>query len=339
VSEHPPLSYKDAGVDVEAGERFVDRIRAAIDATRTSGVLGAVGGFGGLFAPDLRGMSEPVLVASADGVGTKLKLAFATGSHASVGGDLVRHCANDVAVLGARGLFFLDYLATGRLAPDVLARLVEGMAGACRDERIALLGGETAEMPGFYADGEYDCAGFLVGLADRSRLVDGSAIRPGDRLAGFPSSGLHTNGYSLARRVVEATPSLALDARPGELSGASVAEALLAPHLSYTGEIRRLLDDPAARARGFAHITGGGIAGNLKRILPPGVDARVHAGAWPEPAIFDLLRRAGGLAEEDMRRAFNLGIGLVAVVGGAAPGAVEIGEVVEGTGRVVWVES
>jgi phosphoribosylformylglycinamidine cyclo-ligase len=336
VSEPRPISYKESGVDVEAGERFVDRIRAAVDGTRTPGVVGAVGGFGGLFAPDLAGMREPVLVASADGVGTKLKLAFATGSHASVGGDLVRHCCNDVAVLGARPLFFLDYLATGRLAPDVLAGLVEGMASACRDEGVALLGGETAEMPGFYADGEYDCAGFVVGIADRTRLVDGSRIRPGDRLVGLPSSGLHTNGYSLARRLVSETPSLALDARPGELGGATVAQALLAPHVSYTREIRAILADPAADAKGFAHITGGGIGGNLKRILPPGVDARIRPGAWPEPAIFGLLRRAGAVAEDDMRRTFNLGVGLVAVVGGRTRLGVEIGDVVAGRGRVTW---
>lgn len=331
------ISYRDAGVDVEAGERFVDRIRAAVDATRSPRVLGAVGGFGGLFAPDLGGMTEPVLVASADGVGTKLKLAFVTGSHASVGGDLVRHCANDVAVLGARPLFFLDYLATGRLAPDVMAQLVEGMAGACRDEGIALLGGETAEMPGFYADGEYDCAGFLVGIADRKALLDGTRIRPGDALVGLPSTGLHTNGYSLARRIVEETPELSLESRPAALGGASVADALLAPHRSYTKEMRALLADPAADVKGFAHITGGGIAGNLKRILPPDVDAHVRAGTWPQPPVFDLLRRAGGVPEDDMRRAFNLGVGLVAVIGGRTPLGHVIGEVVGGSGRVHWV--
>ncbi len=329
------LSYRNSGVDVEAGERFVDRIRAAVDATRTPAVLGAVGGFGGLFMPDTTGMAEPVLVASADGVGTKLKIAFATGSHASVGGDLVRHCCNDVAVLGARPLFFLDYLATGKLAPDVLAQLVEGMAAACRAEGVALLGGETAEMPGFYADGEYDCAGFVVGLVDRPRIMDGSRIRPGDRLVALPSTGLHTNGYSLARRVLEEA-KLALDARPGALGGATLAEALLAPHVSYTREISQLLQSKAADAKGFAHITGGGIAGNLKRILPGSVDARVRAGTWAEPAIFDLLRREGRVAEDDMRQAFNLGVGLIAVVGGQAPIGREIGEIVPGSGRVIW---
>jgi phosphoribosylformylglycinamidine cyclo-ligase len=250
----------------------------------------------------------------------------------------VRHCCNDVAVLGATPLFFLDYLATGRLAADVLAGLVEGMAAACCDEGVALLGGETAEMPGFYAEGEYDCAGFVVGIADRARLVDGKRIRAGDRLVGFPSAGLHTNGYSLARRIVAETPALALDARPQELAGATVAQALLAPHVSYTREIRRLLDDPAADAKGFAHITGGGIGGNLGRILPKDVDARVRRRSWSEPSVFDLLRRAGRVPEEDMRRTFNLGIGLIAVVGGRAPIGLEIGDVVPGTGRVSWVD-
>jgi phosphoribosylformylglycinamidine cyclo-ligase len=191
-------------------------------------------------------------------------------------------------------------------------------------------------MPGFYADGEYDCAGFVVGIADRARLVDGSRIRPGDRLIGLPSSGLHTNGYSLSRRIVAETPSLALDARPAELLGATVAQALLAPHLSYTSAIRELLNDPAADAKGFAHITGGGIGGNLKRILPPHVDARLREGAWQEPAIFGLLRRAGRVSEDDMRRAFNLGVGLVAVVGGETGLGSEIGEIVAGRGQVVW---
>ncbi|MDP6460739.1 MAG: phosphoribosylformylglycinamidine cyclo-ligase [Gemmatimonadota bacterium] len=335
VEESPrSIQYKDAGVDVEAGERFVDRIRSAVQSTKTPGVLGEIGGFGGLFAPDLSGMAEPVLVSSADGVGTKLKLAFATGEHARVGGDLVRHCANDIAVLGARPLFFLDYLATGRLSDDVMAALVEGMAGACREEGIALLGGETAEMPGFYADGEYDAAAFIVGIADRARLLDGSGILPGDRLVGFPSSGLHTNGYSLARKIVEDTASLSLEATPACLGGETVADALLAPHLSYTKEMRALMADDSARVKGFAHITGGGIPGNLRRILPAGVDAVLNPGSWEEPAIFDLLREAGGVPEDDMRRAFNLGLGLVAVAGGETGAGLPVGSIVAGGGEV-----
>ncbi len=332
------ILYKDAGVDVQAGEAFVERIRAAVESTRTPQVLGAVGGFGGLFAPDLAGLEEPVLVSSADGVGTKLKLAFATGNHAGVGGDLVRHCANDIAVLGARPLFFLDYLATGRLAPDVLAKLVEGMSAACAAEGMALLGGETAEMPGFYADGEYDCAGFIVGIVDRKALLDGSGARPGDRLVGFASSGLHTNGYSLARRIVDRAEGVDLDSAPAELGGATVGEALMAPHLSYGADIRALLDDPAAEVRGFAHITGGGIGGNLKRILPNGVDAVVKAGRWSEPPVFDFLRQSGRVPEDDMRQAFNLGVGLVAVVRGETGRGFPLGEIVPGEGRVVWSE-
>ena len=333
-----PILYKDAGVDVRADEEFVDRIRRAVDSTRTPRVLGAMGGFGGLYAPDLAGYEEPVLVSSADGVGTKLKLAFATGRHDSVGGDLVRHCANDIAVLGARPLYFLDYLATGRLAADVLTKLVEGMAAACAAEDMALLGGETAEMPGFYADGEYDCAGFIVGIVDRSAILDGSRIVPGDRLLGFPSTGLHTNGYSLARRIVDETSGLDLDSRPEELLGVSVGDALMAPHVSYGPEIRALLGDPAVDVKGFAHITGGGIGGNLPRIFPPGVEAVVDPGTWDEPPIFDFLRTRGAVPEDDMRSAFNLGVGLVAVVGGesAVGDGRPIGVIREGTGGVVW---
>lgn len=335
MGDPPSISYRDAGVDIEAGENFVERIRSAIESTRTSGVLGAVGGFGGLFAPPA-GMKEPVLVSSADGVGTKLKLAFATGNHAGVGGDLVRHCTNDIAVLGATPLYFLDYLATGRLAPDVMAELVEGMAAACREEGMALLGGETAEMPGFYADGEYDCAGFIVGMVDRGSIVDGSGIRPGDRLIGLPSTGLHTNGYSLARKIVDESPELSLEASPSELGGVSVGDALMAPHRSYTREIRALMDDPAADAKGFAHVTGGGIGGNLKRILPADVNATVKNGSFEVPPIFELLRRNGNVSVEDMRSAFNLGVGLVAVIGGETTIGAEIGEIVAGDGSVVW---
>ncbi len=335
MPEKDPMLYKDAGVDVEAGDAFVARIRAAVDGTRTPAVLGAVGGFGGLFRADF-GLEDPVLVSSADGIGTKLKLAFVTGRHAGVGGDLVRHCANDIAVLGARPLFFLDYLATGRLDPDVLAQLVEGIAAACRDEGVALLGGETAEMPGFYADDEYDAAGFIVGVVDRKDILDGKSVRPGDRLIGFPSTGLHTNGYSLARRIVDETPELSLEAAPAELGGGTVADALLAPHRSYTAEIRRLVADPDAHVKGFAHVTGGGIGGNLARILPGTCGAVLRAGAWDEPPIFGLLRRAGRVPEDDMRQAFNLGVGLVAVVGGEPDGGFPIGEIVEGDGTVRW---
>jgi phosphoribosylformylglycinamidine cyclo-ligase len=218
----------------------------------------------------------------------------------------------------------------------VLAALVEGMADACREEGIALLGGETAEMPGFYADGEYDAAGFLVGVVDRAKILDGAAIAPGDRLVGFPSTGLHTNGYSLARRIVDETPELALDARPAGLHGVTVGEALLAPHRCYSAEIRALIDDGDADVKGFAHITGGGVSGNLRRILPKNVDAEVSSGAWEEPPVFDLLRRAGNVPEDDMRRTFNLGVGLIAVVGGRTGAGFPLGRIVPGSGEVRW---
>lgn len=353
-----PISYKDSGVDVGAGEHFVERIRAAAEKTRTRQVVGSIGGFGGLFAPKLSGYREPVLVSSADGVGTKLKLAFATGAHERVGGDLVRHCANDVAVMGAKPLFFLDYLASGKLDPETMVRLVEGMADACKEEGIALLGGETAEMPGFYAKGEYDVAGFIVGIADRHLIPDVKSVKEGDALVGLPSTGLHTNGYSLARKIVEESTRWGWGSHPKELDGMTVAEALLEPHRSYTREIGKLLGDAGVRVRGFAHITGGGIGGNLKRVLPSHLDAVVRPSSWTEPPIFDFLRRTGQVAEDELRSAFNLGVGLVAIVGDgpaaisklerrksvrvsttgkrALPRATVIGEIVRGSGRVRW---
>ncbi len=353
------VSYKDAGVDVSLGESFVERIRAAVERTHTPQVLGSIGGFGGLFAPKLAGLREPVLVASADGVGTKLKLAFLSGAHDRVGGDLVRHCANDIAVMGAKPLFFLDYLASGKLDPEAMAKLVEGMALACKEEGIALLGGETAEMPGFYAAGEYDVAGFIVGIADRRSIPDGSAIREGDALLGLPSAGLHTNGFSLARKIVEES-RWGWGSHPKELGGETVMEALLAPHLSYTRDIGKLLGDPAVKVRAFAHITGGGIGGNLKRVLGPKVDAIVRPKTWSEPPIFDFLRKTGHVSEDEMRSAFNLGVGLIAVVGDGAAALAKlerrksvrvavsgkqaparlhlIGEIVRGSGLVRWEE-
>jgi len=350
-------TYRDAGVDIAAGEYFVERIRKACERTRTPQVIGSIGGFGGLFAPKLAGFREPVLVASTDGIGTKLKLAFELDAHHRVGGDLVRHCANDIAVMGAKPLFFLDYLATSKLDGEVLAKLVEGMAEACREEGIALLGGETAEMPGFYTAGEYDVAGFIVGIADRRGIPDGSTMREGDALVGLPSTGLHTNGYSLARKIVQDSERK-LNSKPKELEGQTIGDALLAPHKSYTREIALLLGDPAIKVRGFAHITGGGIGGNLKRILPSGFDAVIHQDRWVEPPIFGLLRQAGNVPEEEMRAAFNLGIGLVAVVGDGAAAMVKIerrksvrvavsgkkatprafllGEIVRGRGQVRW---
>jgi phosphoribosylformylglycinamidine cyclo-ligase len=251
-----------------------------------------------------------VLVASADGVGTKLKVAFMTGRHDTVGADLVSHCVNDILVQGARPLFFLDYLATGRLSPDIAEQVVTGVARACRDNGCALLGGETAEMPGFYADGEYDIAGFIVGIVDRSRIVDGRTIAPGDVLIGLPSAGLHTNGYSLARRVLFDLCGLTPDAVVPEL-GASIGDTLLAPHRSYLPAIAPLLD--GRLVTGMAHITGGGITENLPRVLPEGCAAHVDRRTWEIPPIFQLLRSKGRLADDEMFRAFNMGIGLIVV--------------------------
>jgi phosphoribosylformylglycinamidine cyclo-ligase len=307
------MDYKQAGVDVDAGNEVVRRIRTLARSTYTPGVLSDLGSFGGLFglAATTR---DPVLVSSADGVGTKLRLAFMSGIHDTVGVDLVNHCVNDILVQGAEPLFFLDYLATGRLDPDVAVQIVDGLARGCRDNGCALLGGETAEMPGFYADGEYDVAGFIVGLVERDRVIDGTTIVAGDRLIGLPSSGLHTNGYSLARHIVFERLGLGVRDRVPEL-GVTVIDALLAPHRSYLPVVRPLL---AARlVKGMAHITGGGITDNLPRVLPPGTEAVVHTDAWVAPPLFTWLQSSGSVPDDDMRRTFNMGIGLILVVAAA----------------------
>jgi phosphoribosylformylglycinamidine cyclo-ligase len=302
------MDYKQSGVDIDAGNEVVRRIRSLARGTFTPAVLSEIGSFGGLFDPARAGFADTVLVASADGVGTKLRVAFMTGVHTSIGADLVNHCVNDILVQGAEPLFFLDYLATGRLDPDVAVQIVEGLARACRENGCALLGGETAEMPGFYADGEYDVAGFIVGAVAREAIVDGRSIAPGDVLIGLPSSGLHTNGYSLARRIAFDVAGLGPDAEVPEL-GASIGAALLAPHRSYLGVIRPLLKDRFIK--GMAHITGGGITDNLPRILPPGTSAAVHRSAWTPPPIFQWLQRTGRVPDADMLRTFNMGIGLI----------------------------
>ena len=304
------MDYKQSGVDIDAGDEVVRRIRSLARGTFTSGVLSDIGSFGGLFALSGSDLQRPVLVASADGVGTKLRLAFMTGVHTTIGHDLVNHCVNDILVQGARPLFFLDYLATGRLDPDVAVEIVEGLSEACRANGCALLGGETAEMPGFYADGEYDLAGFIVGIVDREQLIDGRAIRPGDALIGLPSSGLHTNGYSLARRIAFETAGLQAASPVGALGG-SVADALLTPHRSYLPLIRPMLG--TGRIKGMAHITGGGITGNLPRILPAGTHAVVDRAGWQVPPIFTWLQETGGVPDADMLRTFNMGIGLIVV--------------------------
>jgi phosphoribosylformylglycinamidine cyclo-ligase len=306
------MDYKASGVDIDAGHEVVRRIRALARGTFTSGVLSDIGSFGGLFRLGDRAAGDPVLVASADGVGTKLRVAFMTGRHGTIGVDLVNHCVNDILVQGAEPLFFLDYLATGRLEPDVAVEIVEGLAAACRDNGCALLGGETAEMPGFYKDGEYDVAGFIVGLVPRERLVDGRRIAPGDRLIGLPSSGLHTNGYSLARRIAFEIAGLDVGARfPG--SDVPLGEALLTPHRSYLPLVRPML--PSGVIKGMAHITGGGITDNLPRIFPEGTGAVIDRSAWRVPPIFTWLGEAGNVPDDDMLRTFNMGIGLILVVG------------------------
>jgi phosphoribosylformylglycinamidine cyclo-ligase len=304
------VDYKASGVDIDAGNETVRRIRGLARSTFTPGVLSEIGSFGGLFQLEAGRFREPVLVSSADGVGTKLKVAFLADRHDTVGVDLVNHCVNDILVQGAEPLFFLDYLATGRLSPEIAEAVVRGMASACRDSNCALLGGETAEMPGFYADGEYDIAGFIVGAVDRSRLINGRAIAIGDVLVGVPSSGLHTNGYSLARRIVFDVLKLRVDSYVDEL-GQTVADALLEPHRSYLPMVQPLL--AAGRIKGMAHITGGGITENLPRILPHGTAAEVDVAAWTAPPLFTWLQHAGGVPIDDMLRTFNMGIGLIAV--------------------------
>jgi phosphoribosylformylglycinamidine cyclo-ligase len=304
------MDYRQAGVDIDAGNEVVRRIRSLARGTFTAGVLSEIGSFGGLFRLNAAAVSDPVLVASADGVGTKLKIAFMSGEHRTIGRDLVNHCVNDILVQGAEPLFFLDYLATGRLDPDVAVQIVEGLAAACRDNGCALLGGETAEMPGFYADGEYDVAGFIVGIVARDRLIDGRRIASGDALIGLPSSGLHTNGYSLARRIAFEVAGLSHDSHVPDL-GATIGSALLVPHRSYLPVIRPLLS--SGLIKGMAHITGGGITDNLPRVLPGGLHAEIDRSSWTVPPIFQWLQSTGGVSQEDMRRAFNMGVGLIVV--------------------------
>ena len=304
------MDYKASGVDIDAGNETVRRIRSLARSTFTPGVLSDIGSFGGLFRLDAGSYKDAVLVSSADGVGTKLKVAFMTGRHDSVGVDLVNHCVNDILVQGAEPLFFLDYLATGRLSPDVAESIITGIATACRENNCALLGGETAEMPGFYVDGEYDLAGFIVGVVEKERLITGRAIQAGDRLVGVPSSGLHTNGYSLARRIAFDHLGLRADSVVPDL-GRTVSDTFLEPHRSYLAMIRPLLD----RIKGMAHITGGGITDNLPRVLPHGTAAVIDTSSWEVPPLFRWLEEAGRVPPDEMRRTFNMGIGMILVVG------------------------
>jgi phosphoribosylformylglycinamidine cyclo-ligase len=338
------VTYSDAGVSIDTANVAVERIKRLAASTFNSRTLTEIGSFGGMFDAAFPSMKQPVLVASADGVGTKLKIAFITGVHNTVGRDLVNHCVNDILVQGARPLFFLDYFATGELSADTVAGVVEGMSNGCRENNAVLLGGETAEMPGFYADGEYDLAGFIVGIVDREKVIDGKRIAPGDVVLGLPSVGLHTNGYSLARKILFDIAGYESDSYVEELK-MTVGEALLLPHPSYLRELDGLLD--SGRIKGLAHITGGGLVDNIPRILPEGTGVEIERGSWPELPLFGLMQRIGKVEDEEMFRAFNMGIGMVVIcapsdvdeikeaVSKVGTNCYEIGKVVAGDRGVV----
>lgn len=302
-------TYKAAGVDIEAGDLTVKKIKELAESTFNKNVLSDIGLFGGFFELDLKKYMNPVLVSSVDGVGTKLKIAFAMDKHNTVGQDLVNHCVNDIAVCGAEPLYFLDYLAFGKLNADKAAKIIEGFSIACKENNCALIGGETAEMPGIYEINEYDMSGTIVGIVDKSGIINGSGINKGDALIGFNSNGLHTNGYSLARKVL--LEKYNLDEALNTLAG-TLGEELLKIHKSYLKLISRLKADTSIK--GFSHITGGGIIGNTNRILPKGLSLKINWDAWEIPAIFRLIKDAGNISMEEMRKVFNLGIGLIAVV-------------------------
>lgn len=340
------LTYRDAGVDIDQGNEAVRRIKQHVARTMRSGVLGDVGGFGGLFALDTAKYPEPVLVSGTDGVGTKLQLAIRLDKHDTIGQDLVAMCVNDVLVLGAEPLFFLDYVAVGKLDPAVIEQIVKGVADGCALAGCALLGGETAEMPGSYPAGEYDVAGFAVGVVNRPDLIDGSRIVAGDAVIGLASSGVHSNGYSLVRRVLD-VQGLGFDAQPSELGGLSLGEELLKPTRIYARTVHGLREQ-GFDLKGFAHITGGGLTENIPRCLPDGVGVALDTSAWTVPPIFTLMQQWGGIATDEMRRTFNCGLGMVLVVPAAQADAVVaaavalgeqaaiVGEVVAGPGKVVY---
>lgn len=309
---HKPLSYKDAGVDIAAQDEALARSKDAIRASFTPGVLGDVGAFGGLFDMARMGFGEgAILVSSADGVGTKLDVAKRAGIHDTVGRDLVNHCINDILVQGAQPLFFMDYVGTGKLDPTVVSDLIRGCAEACRESGLALLGGETAEMPGLYAEGDFDLVGFIVGAVHRDKLIDGSRVAAGQTLIALPSAGLHTNGYSLARKIIFERLGLELDATPELLGGRTVQDALLAEHRSYANLMAPLLD--ANLVAGMAHITGGGLPGNVNRMLTD-TDAEIDTTSWEVPGLFQLLVQGGGVERDESYKAFNMGVGLVIAV-------------------------
>lgn len=334
-----PATYASAGVDIDAANRATEKIKELARTTFNARTLSEIGSFGGMFDGAFPNIRQPVLVASADGVGTKLKIAFATGIHNTIGRDLVNHCVNDILVQGARPLFFLDYVATGKLAPETVAAIIEGITNGCRANGCVLLGGETAEMPGFYADGEYDVAGFIVGVVDREKVIDGQTIAPGDVVIGLPSVGLHTNGYSLARKLFFEDAGYEANTYLDQL-GKTVGQALLKSHLSYLRDLDTLLD--TGRIKGLAHITGGGLLENIPRILPEGTSVEIRKGSWPVLPVFDLMQQIGNIEELEMFRTFNMGIGMVVIcapelaleIKASLGSCYEIGRVVRGGGLV-----
>ena len=306
-----PITYADAGVNIDSGNKAKKRIKYLAHKTFTKGVLSEIGGFGGLFAIDKVKYADPVLVSSVDGVGTKLKIAFDMKLHSTVGADLVNHCVNDIIVQGAAPMFFMDYLATGKLEPAMAEEIVEGIADACKHNGCALIGGETAEMPGFYPHGEYDLAGFIVGVVDREKIITGKSVQVGDIILGLASNGLHTNGYSLARKLLFEVGGYTPDSYVNELRG-KVGNELMRTHKSYWPALRRLIEAGVVSA--MAHITGGGITENLPRVLPKGVAAVIERGSWPVLPIFDHLQQLGNVDQEEMLRTFNMGLGMLVVI-------------------------
>ena len=335
---NPSKAYARAGVDIDLGNRLKGGLQRRLASTHGPEVLGKAGGFGGLFRANFKGMREPVLVSSIDGVGTKLKLAVALDRHDTIGQDLVNHCVNDIAVLGARPLFFLDYLGTGKLEPAVFAQILAGLATACKAAGCALVGGETAQMPGIYHDRDYDLAGCIVGVVDRKAIIDGRRIRPGDAILGLPATGLHTNGYSLARDILFNQMKLAPDSRVPGLR-LTLGEELLRVHPNYRPAMEKL---PPGMLRGAAHITGGGLIDNVPRILPPTCDAVIDTTAWTPPRIFQVLQEGGRVPKEEMFQVFNMGVGMALILAekdaatalkALGRGARRIGRIERGTGR------
>lgn len=338
------ITYSDAGVSIDAANAAKEKIKLLAQRTFNERTLTEIGSFGGMFDGAFPNMRQPVLVASADGVGTKLKVAFETNQHDTIGRDLVNHCVNDILVQGARPLFFLDYIATGALLPDVVASIVEGVANGCRENGCVLLGGETAEMPGFYTEGEYDVAGFIVGVVDRENVIDGKRIAPGDCLLALPSVGLHTNGYSLARKLFFEIAGYGVDTHLESLN-LSAGAALLQPHVSYLHSLSDLLD--TGKIKGLAHITGGGLTENIPRILPKGTGVTIARDTWPVLPIFKLMQEIGNVPDAEMYRTFNMGVGMVIVCAGEdkesmkshlearGDACFEIGRVTDGNREVV----